>query len=104
MVGSWIRDNLGPSGIAGDLKGRRPPPPNRGAMRLPERLPDLADRTERFATELGDMAEHGLRFDEATSEAHRQGEARHTRSGPCGLVDNSWRPWSGSRLRSTSIW
>ncbi|MDP3527280.1 MAG: 2-polyprenylphenol 6-hydroxylase [Hoeflea sp.] len=80
VVGSWIRDNLGPKRIAGDLKAGAI-----AAMRLAERLPDLAVRTERFATELGDMAEHGLRFDEATSDAIGKAEARHTRSGRVAL-------------------
>jgi ubiquinone biosynthesis protein len=38
-----------------------------------------------FANEVGDMAEHGLRFDAATSEAIGKAEARHTRSGRVAL-------------------
>lgn len=80
VVGDWIRDNLGPKRIAVDIKEGAI-----AALKLAEQLPDLAARTERFATEVGDMAENGLRFDAATSEAIGKAEARHTRSGRVAL-------------------
>jgi ubiquinone biosynthesis protein len=80
VVGDWIRDNLGPKRIAVDVKAGAI-----AALKLAEQLPDLAARTERFANEVGDMAEHGLRFDAATSEAIGKAEARHTRSGRVAL-------------------
>lgn len=80
VVKSWIRDNLGPKRIATDVKAGAI-----AALRLAEQLPDLATRTERLAAEVGDMAENGLRFDDATSEAIGKAEARHTRSGRIAL-------------------
>ncbi|WP_420406665.1 2-polyprenylphenol 6-hydroxylase [Hoeflea sp.] len=80
VVESWIRDNLGPKRIASDLKAGAV-----AALRLAEQLPDLATRTERLAAEVGEMAESGLRFDDATSEAIGKAEARHTRSGRVAL-------------------
>jgi ubiquinone biosynthesis protein len=80
VVASWIRDNLGPKRIATDVKAGAI-----AALRLAEQLPDLATRTERLATEVGEMAENGLRFDDATSEAIGKAEARHTRSGRIAL-------------------
>ncbi|WP_422372306.1 2-polyprenylphenol 6-hydroxylase [Hoeflea sp.] len=80
VVKSWIRDNLGPKRIATDVKAGAI-----AALRLAEQLPDLATRTERLAAEVGEMAENGLRFDDATSEAIGKAEARHTRSGRIAL-------------------
>ena len=80
VVGDWIRDNLGPKRIAVDLKTGAA-----AAFRIAEQLPDLAARTERFASEVGAMAKNGLRFDAATSEAIGRAEARHTRSGRLAL-------------------
>ncbi|TIO92299.1 MAG: ubiquinone biosynthesis protein UbiB, partial [Mesorhizobium sp.] len=42
-------------------------------------------RTERLSREIDLMAEHGLRFDEATARAIGKAEARHTRSGRVAL-------------------
>lgn len=80
VVGDWMRDNLGPKRIAIDVRAGAI-----AALKLAEQLPDLAARTERFANEIGDMAEHGLRFDADTSEAIGKAEARHTRSGRAAL-------------------
>lgn len=80
VVGGWIRDNLGPARIIGDVKGGL-----YAAFRLAEQLPDLAARSERLSVEIGAMAENGLRFDAATSEAIGKSEARHTRSGRVAL-------------------
>ncbi len=80
VVGSWIRDNLGPKRIVGDVKAGV-----QAAIRLAEQLPDLAARSEKLAAEIGTMAENGLRFDDATSEAIGRSEARHSRSGRVAL-------------------
>jgi ubiquinone biosynthesis protein len=80
VVGGWIRDNLGPKRIAGDLKEGL-----RGAIRLAEALPEIAAQTEKFHSELMDMSENGLRFDASTAEAIGKAEARHTRSGRIAL-------------------
>ncbi|WP_081964099.1 2-polyprenylphenol 6-hydroxylase [Hoeflea sp. BAL378] len=80
VVGGWIRDNLGPKRIAGDIREGAI-----AAFKLAEQLPELAARTRAFVTEVGTMAENGLRFDAATSEAIGKAEARHTRSGRVAL-------------------
>ncbi|OCW57534.1 2-polyprenylphenol 6-hydroxylase [Hoeflea olei] len=80
VVGGWIRDNLGPRRITGDIREGAI-----AAFKLAEQLPELASRTRQFADEVNAMAENGLRFDEATSEAIGKAEARHTRSGRVAL-------------------
>ena len=80
VVGAWIRDNLGPKRIAGDLKEGA-----KAAFRLAEALPELAMRAEKMSFELADMSEHGLRFDDRTAEAIGKSEARHSRWGRVAL-------------------
>ncbi|MCV0395800.1 MAG: 2-polyprenylphenol 6-hydroxylase [Rhizobiaceae bacterium] len=80
VVGQWIRDNLGPRGLATDAKDAA------GALvSLARQAPELAARTERLSREIDAMAEHGLRFDEATARAIGKAEARHTRWGRVAL-------------------
>ena len=54
-------------------------------LALARQAPDLAARTDRLSREIDLMAEHGLRFDEATSRAIGKAEARYTRSGRVAL-------------------
>ena len=80
VVGGWIRDNLGPRGILSDARE------GVGALvSLARQAPELAQRTERLSREIDAMAEHGLRFDEATAKAIGKAEARATRSGRVAL-------------------
>jgi len=80
VVGTWIRENLGPRGIVSDARE------GLGALAtLIRQGPDLAQRAERLSRELDWMAEHGLRLDAATTRAIGKAEARHTRSGRVAL-------------------
>jgi len=80
VVGKWIADNLGPRGMLNDARD------GLGALvSIARQAPDLAARAERLSREIDHMAEHGLRFDEATAQAIGQAEARHTRSGRVAL-------------------
>jgi len=93
VVGRWIRENLGPRGIVSDARE------GLGALAtLIRQGPDLAQRAERLSRELDAMAEHGLRFDEATARAIGKAEARHTRSGRIALwviaVALVWIAWA----------
>jgi ubiquinone biosynthesis protein len=80
VVGSWIRDNLGPKRLLVDFRDGL-----EAAVRLGQQLPQLAARSEKLAEDVGAMAEHGLRFDAATAEAIGRAEARHSRSGRLAL-------------------
>jgi ubiquinone biosynthesis protein len=80
VVGGWIRDNLGPKRIAGDLKDGM-----KAAFRLAEAMPDIAAKAEKMSFELAAMSENGLRFDAETAEAIGRSEARHSRSGRVAL-------------------
>ena len=80
VVGHWIRDNLGPKRIVGDLKDGV-----QAALRLAEALPDIAKKTEKFHSELMSMTENGLRFDAETAEAIGKSEAKHSRLGRLAL-------------------
>jgi ubiquinone biosynthesis protein len=80
VVGGWIRDNLGPKRIVGDLKEGL-----KAAFRLAEAMPEIASKTENFALHLTEMTEKGFRFDAATAEAIGKSEARHSRSGRVAL-------------------
>ncbi|MBR2691113.1 MAG: 2-polyprenylphenol 6-hydroxylase [Aquamicrobium sp.] len=80
VVGDWIRSNLGPRGMLDDARE------GVGALvSLARQAPDLAARAERLSREIDLMAEHGLRFDDATAKAIGKAEARHTRSGRVAL-------------------
>ncbi len=92
VVGGWIRDNLGPRGILADARE------GVGALvSLARQAPELAQRTERLSREIDAMAEHGLRFDEATARAIGKAEARATRSGRVALwviaLALAWMAW-----------
>ncbi|HEY4192431.1 MAG TPA: 2-polyprenylphenol 6-hydroxylase [Mesorhizobium sp.] len=80
VVGDWIRGNLGPRGLLGDARE------GVGALvALARQAPEFAARTERLSREIDQMAEHGLRLDEATAKAIGKAEARATRSGRVAL-------------------
>lgn len=80
VVGSWIRENLGPKRIATDLRDGL-----HAALRLAEAAPEIAAKTEKFSREVTAMAENGLRFDRETAEAIGKAEARHSRLGRLAL-------------------
>lgn len=80
VVGSWIRENLGPKRITTDLRDGL-----YAAFRLAEAAPEIAAKTEKFSREVTAMAEHGLRFDKETAEAIGRAEARHSRLGRLAL-------------------
>ncbi|RFC69473.1 MULTISPECIES: 2-polyprenylphenol 6-hydroxylase [Mesorhizobium] len=80
VVGDWIRNNLGPRGMMEDAREGVS-----ALVSLMRQAPDLAARTERLSREIDQMAEHGLRFDEATARAIGKAEARSTRSGRIAL-------------------
>ena len=80
VVGHWIADNLGPRGLLADARDGA-----NALLSLARQAPDLAARTERLSREIDAMAEHGLRFDDATAHAIGKAEARHTRSGRVAL-------------------
>ncbi len=80
VVGSWIRDNLGPKRIATDLRDGF-----MAALRLAEAAPAIAERAEALAHNMTVMSERGFRFDPETAEAIGRSEARHSRSGRIAL-------------------
>jgi ubiquinone biosynthesis protein len=80
VVGTWIRDNLGPRGVLEDAREGIA-----AALSLARQAPDLAARTERLSREIDAMAEHGLRFDAETANAIGRAEARHSRWGRAAL-------------------
>ncbi|KZM50790.1 2-polyprenylphenol 6-hydroxylase [Labrenzia sp. OB1] len=80
VVGTWIRENLGPAGKlrdAGDAVS--------ALARIANDMPIFADRIGRMSEELERMTASGLRFDSNTAEAIGKAEARHTRSGRLAL-------------------
>ena len=80
VVGDWIRDNLGPKRIVGDVKEAVG-----AAIRLAEALPEIAAKTEKFHAEVMHMTEHGFRFDKSTAEEIGKSEAKHSRWGRVAL-------------------
>ncbi len=80
VVGDWIAGNLGPRGIMIDARDGA-----NALLSLIRQAPDIAARTERLSREIDDMAEHGLRFDKATTDAIGKAEARATRWGRVAL-------------------
>ena len=80
VVGSWIRDNLGPKRLVVDLRDGM-----KAALRLAEAAPLIAEKAEKLAQNITEMSEHGLRFDPQTAEAIGRSEARHSRSGRIAL-------------------
>ncbi|MGS4986514.1 2-polyprenylphenol 6-hydroxylase [Roseibium sp. RP-7] len=80
VVGTWIKDNLGPVGKlrdAGDALS--------ALARIANDMPLFADRIGRMSEELERMTQGGLRFDDETAVAIGRAEARHTRSGRVAL-------------------
>ena len=75
VVGEWIKANLGPKRIVGDLRDGL-----KAAIKLAEAAPEIAAKTEKFHHELLSMSENGLRFDAQTAEAIGKAEAKHNRS------------------------
>ncbi|MDG4907511.1 2-polyprenylphenol 6-hydroxylase [Mesorhizobium sp. WSM4898] len=80
VVSDWIAGNLGPRGVLSDARDA-----GKALVSLARQAPDIAVRTERLSREIDLMAEHGLRFDEATARAIGKAEARYTRSGRVAL-------------------
>ena len=80
VVGDWIAGNLGPRGLLDDARDGVS-----ALVSLARQAPELAARTERLSREIDAMAEHGLRFDEATARAIGKAEARPHRSGRVAL-------------------
>ncbi|MDI6026959.1 2-polyprenylphenol 6-hydroxylase [Corticibacterium sp. UT-5YL-CI-8] len=80
VVGDWIAGNLGPRGLFVDARDGAV-----SALSLLRQMPEFVARTERLSREIDAMAEHGLRFDDATARAIGREEARHTRSGRIAL-------------------
>jgi len=80
VVSGWIRQNLGPRGMVSDMRDGVS-----ALVSLARQAPDLAARAERLTREIDLMAEHGLRFDQATADAIGRAEARHTRLGRLAL-------------------
>jgi ubiquinone biosynthesis protein len=76
VVGKWIRDNLGPKRIVGDLREALS-----AGFRLAEAMPEITRKAENFAFQLTEMTEKGLRFDPATADAIGRSEARASRWG-----------------------
>ena len=103
VVGDWI---------ARQSRSARPARPTRATAptrccRWPARRPSFAARTERLSREIDAMAEHGLRFDDATATAIGKAEARHTRSGRVALwviaLTLVWIAWQLSLSRQSCM-
>ncbi|MDG4851026.1 MULTISPECIES: 2-polyprenylphenol 6-hydroxylase [unclassified Mesorhizobium] len=80
VVSDWIAGNLGPRGVLSDARDA-----GKALISLARQAPDIAVRTERLSREIDLMAEHGLRFDEATARAIGKAEAHYTRFGRVAL-------------------
>jgi ubiquinone biosynthesis protein len=80
VVGGWIRDNLGPKRIVGDLREALS-----AAFRLAEAMPEITRKAENFAFHLTEMAEKGLRFEQETANAIGKAEAEAARWGRVAL-------------------
>ena len=80
VVGHWIAGNLGPRGLLSDARDGV-----NALVSLARQAPDIAVRIERLSREIDAMAEHGLRFDDATARAIGKAEARATRWGRVAL-------------------
>jgi ubiquinone biosynthesis protein len=76
VVGSWIRDNLGPKRIVGDMREALS-----AGFRLAEAMPEITRKAENFAFQLTAMTEKGLRFDPETADAIGKSEAHAARWG-----------------------
>ncbi|MVA98113.1 2-polyprenylphenol 6-hydroxylase [Nitratireductor sp. CAU 1489] len=80
VVREWIASHLGPQGVLSDARDGVA-----AVLSLARQAPELAARTEKLSREIDSMAEHGLRFDDATAKAIGKAEARAARSGRIAL-------------------
>jgi len=80
VVGSWIRQNLGPGRIVNDVREGL-----KAVRRLAEAAPEIAAKAEKLNQDIAGMVDTGLRFDPETAEAIGRSEARHNRSGRVAL-------------------
>ncbi|PSM16926.1 MULTISPECIES: 2-polyprenylphenol 6-hydroxylase [Nitratireductor] len=80
VVREWIASHLGPQGMLSDARDGVA-----AVLSLARQAPELAARTEKLSREIDHMAEHGLRFDDATAKAIGKAEARAARSGRIAL-------------------
>ena len=80
VVREWIASHLGPQGVLSDARDGVA-----AVLSLARQAPELAARTEKLSREIDHMAEHGLRFDDATAKAIGKAEARAARSGRIAL-------------------
>lgn len=76
VVGDWVRQNLGPAAVVNDARNGI-----KAGLRLMKAVPELANRTEQLAREVGDMAENGMKLDPATVKAIGKAEAKESRWG-----------------------
>ncbi|MEQ9571387.1 MAG: AarF/UbiB family protein, partial [Nitratireductor sp.] len=80
VVREWIASHLGPQGVLSDARDGVA-----AVLSFARQAPELAARTEKLSREIDHMAEHGLRFDDATAKAIGKAEARAARSGRIAL-------------------
>ncbi|MEM5501927.1 2-polyprenylphenol 6-hydroxylase [Ahrensia kielensis] len=76
VVGDWVRQNLGPAAVVNDARNGI-----KAGLRLMKAMPELANRTEQLAHEVGAMAENGMKLDPATVKAIGKAEAKESRWG-----------------------
>ncbi|MEO9613646.1 MAG: 2-polyprenylphenol 6-hydroxylase [Nitratireductor sp.] len=93
VVREWIASHLGPQGVLSDARDGVA-----AVLSFARQAPELAARTEKLSREIDHMAEHGLRFDDATAKAIGKAEARAARSGRIALwviaVALVWIAWA----------
>ena len=80
VVGTWIRENLGPAGFISDAREGL-----HAGLSLVRQLPELSARTQKLSEEMAAMSENGLRLDDHTVERIGKAEARHSRWGHIAL-------------------
>lgn len=80
VVGEWIKKNLGPIGVAEDLKDGV-----KYGLSVARQLPQLAARAEQLAHEMHLSSENGFKLDQETIEKIGKAEARHSRWGHIAL-------------------
>ena len=80
VVGTWIRENLGPAGFISDAREGL-----HAGLSLMRQLPELSARTQKLSEEMAAMSENGLRLDDHTVERIGKAEARHSRWGHIAL-------------------
>jgi len=80
VVGTWIRENLGPAGFISDAREGL-----HAGLSLMRQLPELSARTQKLSEEMAAMSENGFRLDDHTVERIGKAEARHSRWGHIAL-------------------